>query len=161
MRGPAWQILGRGFPGCGNSMCTGPGVGGREQEKDQSPRVKEGLFLDQKGLSMLRMTRPYYTADPIITVVLGKPWHLLFPVPLYWVTDEYVRDGTESTRDDAYNLNSGRGGQDNRVRARPNWLKWFFSPIFKKPGQGPGTDPASPPSEETQLRSPPCPTPDL
>lgn len=38
--------------------------------------MKEGLFLDQKGLRVLRMTRPNYIADPTITVVLGKPWVL-------------------------------------------------------------------------------------
>lgn len=60
------------------------------------PKSEEGLFLDQKGLSVLRMTRPNYTADPTITVFFGKPWHFLFPVPLYWVTDKYVRDETEN-----------------------------------------------------------------
>ena len=51
VRGPAWQILGRGFPGCGNSMCTGPGVGGREQEKDQkASRAHEGIASMKEGL---------------------------------------------------------------------------------------------------------------
>ena len=27
-------------------------------------------------------------------------------------------------------LNSSRGCQDNRVRACPNWLKWFLFPVF-------------------------------
>lgn len=51
VRGPAWRILGRGPPGCRDSMYTGPGVGGREQEKDQkasgahkvTASMKEGL----------------------------------------------------------------------------------------------------------------------
>ena len=33
-------------------------------------------------------------------------------------------------RDDACNFKSSRGCQDNRVRACPNWLTWFFFPIF-------------------------------
>lgn len=52
--------------------------------------------MDQKGLRVLRMTRLIYIANPTITVVFGKPWHFPFPVPLYWVTDEYVRDETEN-----------------------------------------------------------------
>ena len=38
--------------------------------------------------------------------------------------------GVVDPRDDAYNFNSGRGCQDDRVRACPNWLEWLFSPIF-------------------------------
>ena len=33
-------------------------------------------------------------------------------------------------RDDARNFNSSRGCQDNRVRACPNWLKWFLFPVL-------------------------------
>ena len=38
--------------------------------------------------------------------------------------------GVVDPRDDACNFNSSRGGQDDCERACPNWLKWFFFPIF-------------------------------
>ena len=48
-----------------------------------------------------------------------------FPSVLITESTCLLDSGVVEPRDDPYNFNGSRGCQNDRVRACPNWLKWF------------------------------------
>ena len=63
---------------------------------------------------------------------LGEFFRVLnfFPGVLLTGSSYLLDTGVVDARDDACNFISSRDCQDDRVRACPNWLKWFPRPIF-------------------------------
>ena len=63
---------------------------------------------------------------------LGEFFGVLNCFPGVFITGSrcLLDSGAVDPRDDACNFISSRGCQDDRVRACPNWLKWFLLPIF-------------------------------
>ena len=63
---------------------------------------------------------------------LGEFFGVLNCFPGVFITGSrcLLDSGLVDPRDDACNFISSRGCQDDRVRACPNWLKWFLLPIF-------------------------------